>query len=58
VSAATREDAIRDILASLISERRRLEHEAAAPDALAANRLAIAYWQQELARAGTDDAAA
>ena len=55
---AMRERAIRDILASLISERRRLEHEAAAQDALAANRLAIAYWQQELERSAADDAAA
>ena len=58
MSAATAEGAIRAILENLVAQRRRLEQDAAAHDLLAANRLAIAYWQQRLTRARADDAAA
>jgi hypothetical protein len=58
MNATPRERAIRDILLSLIAERRRLEREAAGHHALEANRLAIAYWQQELTARPADNAAA
>jgi hypothetical protein len=52
------EGAIRAILDNLVTQRRRLEQDAAAQGLLDANRLAIAYWQQRLLRARADDAAA
>ena len=58
MNATTSEQAIRGILENLVTQRRRLEQDAAAQGLLDANRIAIAYWQQRLLRARTDDAAA
>jgi len=55
-----REGSVRALLADLIRQRQRLEATATDPDLLAANRLSIVYWQQELSqclaerRPGTD----
>jgi hypothetical protein len=50
ITAATAEDA-RAILRELIRQRAQLRREGADPQTLAANRLAIVYWQTELTRA-------
>jgi hypothetical protein len=46
----SQESRIRDILDGLVRERRRLELAADKGGALEANRLAIVYWRQALAR--------
>jgi hypothetical protein len=48
VHPAMRERSVRALLDDLIRQRRRLEATATEPDLLAANRLSIVYWQQEL----------
>ena len=58
MSTITNEGAIRAILENLVTQRRRLERDAAAHGLLDANRLAIAYWQQRLTQAQAEDAAA
>lgn len=49
-AAATAEDA-RGILHELVRWRKRLEQEGADSSTLEANRLAIVYWERQLARA-------
>ena len=50
LSESSREGSIRALLDDLIRQRQRLEATATEPDLLAANRLGIVYWQQELSR--------
>jgi hypothetical protein len=49
-TAATAEDA-REILRELVHQRQQLRREDADAQTLAANRLAIVYWQTQLSRA-------
>jgi hypothetical protein len=46
---------IREVLAALVSERQELRRTNAPPPLLEANRLAIVYWQQKLARRLADE---
>jgi hypothetical protein len=50
MSTATADNA-REILRELVQQRRRLRRDDADAQTLAANRLAIVYWQTQLSRA-------
>jgi len=46
---------IREVLGALVQERQELRRQKARPSILEANRLAIVYWQQRLARQLLDE---